>query len=118
VYDYAVGKAAWLASALPAEGSQVPLFVSHRVKEVATCAPGETPSAPGPVVEVAGDCTVLGVWENGKRRDGPSTIRPHVLVDQAAERFSHGHRRYLLVTTLEGKLLGALWRDDVPRIEG
>jgi CBS domain-containing protein len=44
---------------------------------------------------------------------GPSTIRPHLTIDELAARLGRSEVRTLIVTDPEGKLLGVVRRGDV-----
>ena len=45
----------------------------------------------------------------------PSTVRPHTAADQLADRLAEQDVRWAIVTTPEGRLLGAAWREDLER---
>jgi Mg/Co/Ni transporter MgtE len=47
---------------------------------------------------------------------GPTTIRPHVSLAEIAESLQHRDRDRVLVTTAEGRLIGALYRQDAERL--
>jgi len=141
VYDYAAGKAAWLAMGLPAEGS---VGDGDRAGPVArrdapTCGPDETVGdvqarlgAWDLAVVVNGgaaDGVVLGVLTASGAADapvssragdvmapGPSTFRPSITRRELAEWMDKrdGVRgRRTLVTTLDGRLVGVVRREDL-----
>ena len=135
VYDYVPGKAAWLGMGLPADGS---VSDSDRAGSVArhdvpTCGPEE------PVGEVRArtqgwdTCVVvdggvvLGVLDveglervearttaEEAMRAGPSTFRPSITRRELAGWMDDqdGARRCLL-TTLDGRLVGVVRREDL-----
>jgi hypothetical protein len=133
VYDYAVGKAAWLALGLPVEGS-VP--ADERVgalarKDAPTCHPGdnlgEVPAEArdwGACVVVDDSGVVCGLLEAGAllrdhgvvddaMRLGPRTFRPSYRLDELRSYFERHDTPHALVTTLEGRLIGLVLRDEV-----
>jgi Mg/Co/Ni transporter MgtE len=138
VYDYAAGKVEWLAHGLRAEGDHAdrPTAGSLARQDAATC------SIDDPVDEVLrrieaspyGFALVLGrggvligrarrsafqAADPGGRTEsfmepGPSTIRPHLTVEELRDRLKRSDVKTLLVTTSGGALLGVVRRDDVP----
>jgi rhodanese-related sulfurtransferase len=138
VHDYAAGKVDWLAHGLPAEGTEAarPTAGSLAREDAATCrlessagealrAIGDSPYgfvlvlSPGGVLlgrvrrsaleNVAGDAPIEPLLESG-----PSTIRPHVTVEELRRRFESSEVRTLLVTRPDGTLFGVVRRSDVP----
>ena len=114
VYDYVPGKAAWMGMALPFEGDQGPETragaVAHR--DTPTCTLDEV----GDVSEfcvVVDDGIVLGVVEGGEMKPGPSTFRPSVPRHELATWLDDHDQRRTLITTLDGRLIGAVHRDDL-----
>jgi CBS domain-containing protein len=131
VYDYAAGKVDWLAAGLPTEG---PGPGSMRVtlamdRNVPTCAPDEALTRVVERTRAAGweVCVVLneqGVVQGRLRPEklddgatgavadsmepGPATVRAHEDLGQALARMEKRGVTSLLVTTPEGRLLGAL----------
>ncbi len=131
VYDYAESKAAWLAMGLPSEGSrsQAERVVAH-ARPATTCTPdcpmGQAPP-PGPggvVVVVDADGVVLGSIHGDRRgastapvsdvmSPGPATVRPSMTVDELARSMRRSGETHVLVSTLHGKLLGVVTREDI-----
>lgn len=138
VHDYAPGKVDWLAHGLPAEGTHAdrPTAGSLARHDAATCSIDDTvddvlrrmaASPYGFVLVLSPDEVLLGrvrrsalqTADHGAgiepfMEPGPSTIRPHLTVDELHQRLARSEVKTLLVTTLAGVLLGALRRDDVP----
>ena len=48
-------------------------------------------------------------------REGPTTIRPHVTLDDTVKSLAARRREQVLVTTSEGRLVGLLRRADAER---
>jgi rhodanese-related sulfurtransferase len=134
VYDYTGSKAAWLAMGWASEGTTDPaLRAGARVAPAATCAPGtplaDLPEAgPGGVVLVVGDERVvlgsidpsrLGTQDGGALTafdvayPGPSSVRPSITVDELGRSMDDAGESWVVVTTLEGVLLGIVERDDL-----
>jgi CBS domain-containing protein len=130
----------WFASGLPREGR---LAARVRVGDIAhrdapPCEPRERVADVARRVELAGwdlcvvvdaERVVLGVLDaEGLRadmlagqamREGPRTLRPHVPVDDAAERFRRRDANsHLVITTSAGRLVGILRRSDLARTGG
>jgi Mg/Co/Ni transporter MgtE len=132
------GRVDWLAHGLPAEGIHADRLTAGSLArtDAATCsiedAVGEvqcrieaSPYGFALVLSPAG--VLLGrvrrsALEAAARGDGiesliepgPSTIRPHLTVEELQHRVQLSDAKTLLVTTPGGGLLGALRRDDVP----
>ena len=114
VYDYVPGKAAWLGMGLPFEGDKGPATRAGAVarRDTPTCALDEVGDV-GDFCVVVEDGIVLGVTEEGEMKPGPSTFRPSVPRDElAAWLDDHGQRR-TLITTLDGRLVGVVYREDL-----
>jgi hypothetical protein len=114
VYDYVPGKAAWLAMALPFEGDSDPETRAGVVarRDTPTCTPEEA----GDVVEfsvVVEDGIVLAVVEDGEVKPGPSTFRPSVPREELAGYMDEHDLQRSLITTLDGRLMGAVYREDL-----
>ena len=114
VYDYVPGKAAWLAMALPFEGDKGPDTRAGAAarRDTPTCTLDEV----GDVVEfsvVVEGGIVLGVVEEGEMEPGPSTFRPSVPREELAGYLDEHDQRRTLITTLNGRLLGAVYREDL-----
>jgi rhodanese-related sulfurtransferase len=134
VYDYAESKVAWLAEGLPGEGR---LRDEDRAGAVAhRDVPRVAPDAP--ITEVA---RTVGDWEVAAvvDRDGvvlgvvraeataveaaqhiaavmqpaPPTVRPSISRRELAESMDRDGQRHLLVTTLDGHLVGLVRRADL-----
>lgn len=139
VHDYAAGKVDWLAHALPAEGTHAarPTAGSLVRDDAVTCSLHDTgrdvlreidDSRYGfALVLSTGDRVLLGrvrrsVLESADpgtavesvMEAGPSTIRPHLSIDEVRDRLARSDARTLIVTTPGGSLLGLLPRDAVP----
>lgn len=132
VYDYTGSKAAWLGMGLPAEGSTAP---EQRVGSVArpatTCAPAtalpDLPEpGPGGVVLVVHDDVVLGAVDPSRvvasgagataldvAHPAPASVRPSVTVDELASSMDTSGEAWVVVSTLEGTLLGIAERGDL-----
>jgi CBS domain-containing protein len=133
VYDYAPGKVDWLAHGLPTETEEeLPAragdAADHRV---VTCGLHDRV---GPVRDKVADSpfgfalvttdkgivcgrlrkAVLEGDSEGRAEDvmepGPSTVRPHVPLDGLLKRLAERDLRFAIVTTPEGRLLGAVRR--------
>jgi rhodanese-related sulfurtransferase/CBS domain-containing protein len=137
VYDYPLGKVDWLAHGLPAEGANagLPTAGSLARQDAATC-PIEA-SATDALGAMArspyGFALVLGVGEvllGRVRRSalegladedpiepvmeaGPSTIRPHLTVEELRQKLESSDVRSLVVTRPDGTLIGVVRREDV-----
>ena len=135
VFDYVTGKMDWLASGLPIEGKQagVPRAGEVARRDVPTChltdllgeVRDRVRSAGWDVcIVVDGDSVVLGLLRGGAfnaapervmeqiMESGPSTIRPHVPVETLAENMRKQGAEHTVVTTLDGRLVGVLYRKD------
>lgn len=138
VHDYGPGKVDWLAHGLPAEGTHAdrPTAGGLARHDVATCSIQDTvgevqhridaspygfalvlsPAAVllGRVRRSALETSAHGAGIESFMEPGPSTIRPHLTVDELHHRLARSEVNALLVTTPDGVLLGVLRRDDVP----
>jgi Mg/Co/Ni transporter MgtE len=138
VHDYAPGKVDWLAHALPIEGTQAerPTAGSLARNDAATCSLPDTvgdaldriaASRYGFALVLSPTGVLLGriqrsTLEAATATDpieplvepGPSTIRPHLTLDELRQRLEHSNVRTLIVTTPAGVLLGVIRREDVP----
>ena len=137
VYDYAAGKVDWMAHGLPIEGTAAtaPTAGSLARDDVVTCrledradevASRIDASPCGFALALSTGRVVLGRVHRSRVRGGdsaarvedvlepgPSTIRPHLTVEELSERLVRSDVRTLLVTDPEGKLLGVVRRSDV-----
>ena len=141
VYDYMPGKADWFASGLPKEGrlASVPTIGDAARRDVPTCAPAEKVGNARDRIRAAGwdacvvvnkERIVLGLLREKElssypefaaedvMRTGPTTFRPDVPVGKMTERMRERGARTVLVTTLDGRLVGLLYRDDAERLAG
>jgi CBS domain-containing protein len=136
IYDYAAGKADWLAHGLPTEGTEadVPRATQALRHDVATATLDE-PVGPirqrvaaspyGFALVVAADHTLLGRLRRAAldgdptaraadvMEAGPSTVRPDRSLTELTARMRARDLRTVLVTDPEGKLLGVIRRDDL-----
>ena len=138
VYDYAAGKAAWLASGLPTEGTEVDVPRAGGVarKDVPTCL---LTDRLGAVVErlntvEGGLCVVLNdagvvmgrLRERALAADptltvaqvmepGPTTIRPDEPLEAITERMRARGTSNVIVTSMDGRLFGVLYRSDAEK---
>jgi CBS domain-containing protein len=127
-YDYASGKADWLAAGLPSArspgGPTRALDAADR--HLSTCGPDDTLAAitarrdRGPVVVTTETNVVLGVLTGAEltgdptraaelaMRPGPATVRADEPLEPLLQRMSDRQVDVVLVTTPEGTLLGAI----------
>ena len=137
MYDYAEGKAGWLAESLPSEGTRPAgdRVDSHLGPEPVTCPPGDTLGGARALMAAADDdeCFVLtpGRIVLGRVRlrdvaeaadeisvtdamfDGPSTYRPNVPVAELGEIMRTKNLARLPITTASGVLLGVVRREEL-----
>ena len=138
VYDYAAGKADWMAANLPTEGARAG---EQRARDLATWVPTAAPGATvtalrdliddrAVVVVVSENNVVLGVVEPSRVRDapddaiadaimrpGPSTWRPDTRADEFVEELEHRKAHRALVTTNDGVLVGLVDLGKNPDVE-
>ncbi|HEY2436637.1 MAG TPA: CBS domain-containing protein [Solirubrobacteraceae bacterium] len=138
VHDYAAGKVDWLAHGLAVEGTDAdqPTAGSLARHDAATCSLDDTAGEVLRRIDASpyGFALVLsarGVLLGRARRSGlqsaepdalvescmepgPSTIRPHLTVEELHKRLARSEFKTFVVTTPGGSLLGVLRRDDVP----
>ncbi len=141
VYDYAAGKADWLAWGLPREGkaAQMPTVGEVARRDVPTCGLADRVAEAKARAQAAGldacvvvneQRVVLGLLR-GRELDGdpdapaervmqsgPTTYRPDVPAREAGARMRERHVDALLVTTPDGVLVGLLRREDAEGAEG
>ena|SRR5712691_153723 len=138
VYDFAVGKAAWLAMGWPREGTAAgtPNAGDVARRAMPTCLLDDRVGAVRQkVLELGPDvCIVLnsGGIVQGKLRGsalsenpdaraeeameiGPATIRPNEPLGPLVERLRRRGVRTIILSDRRGKLLGILYRDDAER---
>ena len=136
VYDYAAGKADWLAWGLPREGraAQVPTVGDVAMRDVATCGLADRiaeakawaqAASVAACVVVNERRVVLGLLRSQEletadpeataeqvMRAGPTTYRPNVPARAAGARMRERQIDVLTVTTPDGTLVGLLRRED------
>jgi CBS domain-containing protein len=141
VYDYAAGKADWLAWGLPREGmvTQAPTVGEVARRDVPTCGLTDRVAAAKGRAQAAGfdACVVvnerrivLGLLRSQEldagpaataeqvMRAGPTTYRPNVPAREAGARMRARGVDALLVTTPDGTLVGLLRREDAEAAAG
>jgi rhodanese-related sulfurtransferase len=137
VYDYAESKVAWFAMDRPGEGTVPdPERAGVIARPAVTCAPGtslrDLPEAgPGDVVLVvdhrrivlgalrpelvvgaAADATALDI-----AHPAPSSVRPSITASELARSMDRSGERYVVVSTLDGVLVGIVERDDLEAVD-
>jgi CBS domain-containing protein len=136
VVDYVPGKQAWYEENQPREGTSVDETWIGDVAdpEVPVCSLAERISDIQPRVRAAGwescvvvnpERVVLGQLRKAElegdpaatveqvMRPGPKTFRPNVSLEELLKSMrDHGIQTYSLVTSLDGRLLGAISRAD------
>jgi Mg/Co/Ni transporter MgtE len=133
------GELDWLAAGLPTEGhnAELPRAGDIARPDVPTCRLEEPIGQVRERVQAAGwdACVVVsdqrvvlgllraGELERGQNepieqimRPGPSTFRPHVLIEELAHFMVHHDLPTSLVTTSDGRLVGLLRREDAARV--
>jgi CBS domain-containing protein len=142
VYDYAAGKADWLAWGLPREGTAAQDSTVGEVarRDVPTCGLADRVSDAKARAQTSGleacvivneQRVVLGLLRSQDLemadpaaiaeqvlRAGPTTYRPNVAARAAAARMRARGVDALLVTTPDGALVGLLRREDAERAGG
>jgi Mg/Co/Ni transporter MgtE len=132
------GELDWLAAGLPSEGrnAELPRAGDVARRDVPTCRLEEPIGQVRERVRAAGwdacvvvndQRVVLGLLRAGElqrgqdepieqmMRPGPSTFRPHVLVEELAHFMIHHDLPSSPVTTSDGRLVGLLRREDAAR---
>jgi rhodanese-related sulfurtransferase len=134
VHDYVDSKTAWLGEGLPAEGS---IRASSRAGVIARTAArcrldeqvgdlaGRFSQDDGVCVVVDEDDVVLGVVREEPQalagatsvvavmQPAPPSVRPSITAPELAKSMDRDARRYVLVTTSHGRLLGIVGRSDL-----
>ncbi len=133
VYDYVDSKAAWFGSGLPAEGSVDPATRAGAIaRPVPTVGLGASTTAlrerfgdDGVVVVVDDDNVVLGLvhteaLDESPHADlldlirwAPPTVRPSITASELDASMRKDERRYVLVSRLDGTLLGIIVPADL-----
>ena len=137
VYDYPGGKADWGAFGLPIEGTIGPRAGDHVRTDVPTCSLDDRlqevrahvgASDWDTCLVVNGERVVLGrlgrralareddVTVEAAMSAGPSTVRPNVTVEAMLERMRRQNLSNVVVTRLDGVLLGLLRREDAEKL--
>ncbi len=132
VYDYVEGIAAWLAFGLPVEGTvRDDDRIGSITRAASTCSIdatvgdlGDSPAG-GLWVVVDGEgvvhgelrANVLGLAATTPIADlvqpGAVTARPSMRVRELAEKFGEGFLGHVLVTHLDGRLVGIIYGEDM-----
>jgi rhodanese-related sulfurtransferase len=135
VYDYAASKVAWFAMDRGAEGTVPdPERAGVIARPAATCGPdaalGDLPEAgPGGVVLVVDHRRVVlgALWPDLVARAGadltaldvahpaPTSVRPSITASELARSMDRSGERYVVVSTLDGVLVGIVEREDLDR---
>lgn len=138
VYDFAAGKAAWLAMGWPREGSAAAIPNAGEVarRGTPTCSLEDRVGAVEEQVEAVGRevCIVVnqaGIVEGRLRSRalsetpeataedsmeiGPTTIRPSEPLQPLVERMRRRGVRTIVVSDLKGRLVGILYREEAER---
>jgi len=141
VYWYAGGKADWMASGLPIEGSEarIPRIGDHARRDVPTCGPDERVADVRARVRAAkwntcfvvtAERVVLGRLHNREldgdgaqrasdvMRSGPSTFRPDVTVHDMLEHMREHKLTTAPVTTSDGTLIGLALIEELEAAHG
>jgi CBS domain-containing protein len=126
----------WFASGLPCEGKSLgrPRAGDLARRDVPTCAPAERvgevadrvrASGWDLCVVVDGERVVLGLLAGEAlgsaglaeqaMREAPTTLRPHVALDEAWNGLERRDGGALVITTSSGRLIGVLRRADLER---
>ncbi len=137
VYDYAGGKANWGAFGLPLEGTIGPRAGEHVRTDVPTCSLEERlqevrarqrASEWATCIVINAARVVLGrlgrralareddVTAEEAMSSGPSTVRPNVTVEAMLERMRRQNLSNVVVTRLDGVLVGLLRHEDAERL--
>ena len=137
VFDYVAGKQDWLANDLPIEGqlAQSATLGSMAERNIPTCSLADNArdvrnrltKADDDFCVIVDDArVVLGLLrtspvDNGNRsidrlmEPGPTTFRPHLSIEQMADYAEKKNLDPILVTTSDGRLVGALRVQDLRR---
>jgi CBS domain-containing protein len=137
VFDYVAGKEDWLANDLPYEGTltETPTLGALANRQVATCSLHDPAAAVRQRLEQdrSSFCVVvneIGVvlgllrlsdeenWAGAVEqvmKSGPTTLRPHTTAADASKMAEQKNLEPVLVTTSDGRLIGALHAEDLNR---
>ncbi len=139
VFDYVAGKADWLATALPSEGSSAGLPDARRAVrgDDIACHLGDRLGDSVDRVRAAGKDVCIVIDDHhvvlgrvrGRSLDGdpdaliedvmqsgPSTIRPDTPLETVVQTLRDGNVSSTLVTDPGGRLIGTLYLEDAERI--
>ncbi|HUP68471.1 MAG TPA: CBS domain-containing protein [Acidimicrobiales bacterium] len=136
VYDYVGSKMEWIGAGLPWEGSKTsqPKLADLATADVALCALDDTVGVVRAALGQDSVCLVVNeerivlglaraeaLGPDDDRPvseimdEGPSTYRPHVPAAEMAERLNEHPQPHILVTTLDGRLVGVASAEDIAR---
>lgn len=139
VHDYAAGKADWLAHGLPAEGVHADRATAGTLarRDAAICALDTSAaearraiagSPYGLGLVLGADGVLLGRIRQSSLQSladddpiesvmepGPSTLRPHLTLDELGRRLKSSGVGSFVVTRPDGTLVGVARQDDLPR---
>jgi hypothetical protein len=103
-----------MAMGLPFDGENGPETRSGAAvrPDTPTCSLDEAAGAQGFCVVVE-DGVVLGVVDAGEMKPGPSTFRPSVPRDELAGWLDEHDQRRTLISSLDGRLVGVVYREDL-----
>lgn len=133
VLDYTASKVAWFGSGHASAGdTRDSSRAGFLCRPIATCAPEDRVGdvidrfdASDVVVVVDDERVVLGLLRQevvdlpadtsvmSAMQPAPATVRPSVTASELAGSMERDRRRFVLVTTLHGQLLGIIGRDDL-----
>ena len=138
LFDYVASKADWFASGLPREGREasIPRAGNAADQDVPTCLPTEHVGQVRDRIghSTADSCLVINpervVLGRVRRKaldasaetpidqvmeEGPTTIRPDTRLEDILERMNSRKVETIIVTTLDGRLVGVLKRETAER---
>lgn len=138
VFRYTAGKADWLASGLPSEGTQagIPRAGAVARRHVPTCGLADRVGDVRERVRAAEENVCMVVNDRGvvlgrlrgqalqagprapvesAMEEGPATIRPNTPLEGIARRMHERKVGSIVVTDSDGRLIGILYRKDADR---
>lgn len=141
MFDYVTGKVNWLANGLPTEGKEAHVLRAQNCvrRDMPTCRLTDHLRDIRRIVQAAGQLGCVVVNEAGvvlgyididaldaapettadKVMDpGPSTIRPHLPLEDTTAYLQEKDLDSILVTTADGQLIGMLYRQDAEQMRG
>ena len=133
VYEYAESKAAWMGLGLPFEGDRPPEQRAGAIaRAIPRCSPDGSVGDYTHTLEHDGSCAVtddrgvvLGLLDQSALELPPSTpvteaarlappsVRPYLTATELAASMDRDDRSYVLVTLLDGRLVGRIERADL-----